>query len=608
MRRFRYVAPLTRVTRSVHTLFVMPSASRPPERFLAHGPDRGRALVPAVPRLLLALAILVGGWALAQSEGGGSAWLVVPAQKAVVSSDVVRLHVGGAETSYVAGLGWSSGWTLPAPTVREDGRVLIAPEVAEALDVPYLAGVRTGLDGATTRLVLDLPGAPEEALEPLRHRGTVGPAAPTTFRLPGVLVPDGVLLTRDGLIVRSVPADEDGPARVVLQAPEAQADVFPLTGPARLVVDLAPEGVPSAAAALGSDAAPRAAPAPLAPIPEGRVPEVPVPDDRVPEDPVQGDPVAVASGVSYRRMHAPGTDGASTVHVVELDPRLTELRVVGRSGEGRPVAAWADGGVAAINAGYFDPGSFEAIGLRRIGGTLLSLPSRGRAAVGFGPTGTTVARADARVRVRVDGRVTVDRVMGSGDELSLSRAEGRAVGTPRRGVVTVGRDGRVRSNTIGPAEVPTGGFALVYDASIRPLALLDPGRRVSVGVTLEPNGLERSGWVVEAGPLLVQDGRPAFEPEHEGFARGARILDEATQQAALGVRADGTVLFVVAERMIAEDLVPLFLDLGAEAALRLDSGSSATLVAGGRTVNRILSRPVESAIVAVPVADAGATR
>lgn len=312
--------------------------------------------------------------------------------------------------------------------------------------------------------------------------------------------------------------------------------------------------------------------------------------------------------MTYLRRAAEALHGPTIVHVVELAPGAVELRVVGRSGEGRTVAGWADGAVAAINAGYFDPDTFAAIGLRRIGGTLLSWPSRGRAVVGFGAPGTVVARPSTRAIVRVDGRTVVDVPLEDGEPLSWSASEGARVGSPRHGVLVVGPDGRAIRNVVGPERVPESGSALAYDPDLRPLALVDPGQRVDVGAILAPGGLNRSPWVVEAGPMLVEDGRAAFAPELEGFARGQRILDEPTQQAALGVRADGTVLFVVAERMVAEDLVPLFLSLRADAALRLDSGSSATLVADGRTVNRLLSRRVESAIVAVTSASASTDR
>lgn len=522
----------------------------------------------------------------------GDAWqatLVVPAADVTVTDDAVHLRVRGAETSYVEGLGWLSGWGFPAPVVREDGRVLIAPSVADALGVPHLGGVRTGADGATTRIVLDVPRATAGALVGARANGVLAPGEGRTIPLPGVLLPEGILLDAEGVVVRGLPADGDAPARIRVEAPEARFELFPLANPARVVLDLAPIGLAT----------------------EPEAPEAPVPGPALPSiapESLEPEVSDVAPGVVYRRTTAPGSEGPSVVHVVELDPLMTDLRVVGTSGEGRSVPDWASGGVAAINAGYFDPADFRAIGLRRIGGTLLSLPSRGRAAVGFGPTGTIVARADARVRIRIDGRLAVDAVVNGDTDLELSRAEGTSVGSPRQGVLTLTGDGSVASNGIGPARVPAGGAAIAYDPTVRPLALLDPGRRATVAVTLEPAALDDSAWAVEAGPLLVEDGRAAFAPEREGFARGQRILDQATQQSALGVRADGTVLFVVAEKMVAEDLVALFLDLDAVAALRMDSGSSATLVAGGRTVNRLLTRRVESAIVAVPNVDAGVAR
>ena len=53
--------------------------------------------------------------------------------------------------------------------------------------------------------------------------------------------------------------------------------------------------------------------------------------------------------------------------------------------------------------------------------------------------------------------------------------------------------------------------------------------------------------------------------------------------------------------MRAQDLVPLFLTLGAQEAMRLDSGGSAALYGGGRLLNRTAERRIVSAIVVVPV-------
>jgi hypothetical protein len=560
-------------------------------------------LVRAAGPLAVAALLATG---VAQPAAGP---LVVPPDVVAESSDGISLRTPAGRVGYLAGLGWTHGAVLPPPAVDDAGRLRLAPATAAGLGLPHLAGVRTGLNDATTRLVVDFGATEAAALEAARREAVVAPDRALELALPGVLVPDGALLARDGLRLDALPGRGADPPRLRLTAPAARATVFPLAGPTRLVIDLtplppgaeptpgAPAGAPEPRDPGDAPAAPGAAAAPGASAAPG---EAAGGASAAVEPTLR----ALAPGVRYRTLAADGREGVSRVHVVELAPGAVELRVVGRSGEGRPVAAWADGGIAAINAGYFDPDGFDAIGLRRIGGTLLSWPSRGRAAVGFGPDGTVIARAGADVRVRVDGRLAAEARLAGDGPWAWSQREGARVGSARTGVLVLAAGGRVVANRIGPQPVPAGGAALAYDPAVRALALVEPGQRVQVRAELTPPALQRARWAVEAGPLLVQDGRPAFDPEREGFARGRRILDEATQQAALGVRPDGTVLLVVAERMVAQDLVPLFLRLGARAAMRLDSGSSATLVADGRAVNRLLSRRVESAIVAVPAVSA----
>lgn len=485
------------------------------------------------------------------------------------SDDTVTIEALGSQVSFLPGLGWTTGWTLPGPETTEAG-VRVSRAVAGLLRLPRIDDVRSALTDTGVRIVVDLADLSEEAWRqdgPLARRdGILSSRSSLEWRLPATSLPasaaEGAIFVRDTF--RLDARFEGGETLVTLSGADAEVTVFPLREPDRLVIDLRPRASDDARAAI---------------------------------EPAS---VAYGLGVAYQRLQAVGREGPSVVHLLELDPREVALRVVGRSGEGRTVAGWADGGVAAINAGYFDPRTFSAIGLRRIDGSLLSWPSRNRAVVGFGPDGTVVERAGARAQVDVDGVRVADLRLDGNDDLEWSGVAGTQVGSARVGVLVIGSGGVVQSNTIGPRPVPQGGSALAYPAEIRPLALVEPGQRVTVGARLLPDALEATPWAVEAGPLLVAQGRPAFLPESEGFARGQRILDEATQQAALGVRPDGTVLFVVAERMIAEDLVPLFLRLGAESALRLDSGSSATLVAEGRTLNRLLARPVESAIVAVP--------
>jgi exopolysaccharide biosynthesis protein len=149
--------------------------------------------------------------------------------------------------------------------------------------------------------------------------------------------------------------------------------------------------------------------------------------------------------------------------------------------------------------------------------------------------------------------------------------------------------------------VPPGGFALVYEPDIRELALVDEGNQAAIEVEFAEPAFGNSRYAVEGGPLLVQNGQPAYQPDLENFRQGDRILDGYTQQAAIGVKPDGTVLLVTADNMVASDLIPLFLSLGADRAMRLDSGASTSLYLEGKIVNRqTTERRVVTAIIFVP--------
>ncbi len=524
--------------------------------------------------------LLLGVCVVAQGEPVGGDGLVVPDELFAVRDGAVVFATPRGEVRYLGGIGWSDGSDLPPPRYDDAGRLVVDEPSARALGLPRIEGVRTGLDGSVSRIVVDLADVGPDHGAGLRAEAELADGAPYDLPLPPLALPEGVLLAYGEVTVRALPAGPDAPARLRIEAPGASLRAFPLEGPARLVLDLAPEG---------SDAR--------------FAPDAPAPAEEADPPPEAAPPhvESVADGVDYRRYVVPTVAGRSTVHVLELDPAQVTLRVVGSVGEGRTVLSWADGAVAAINAGYFDTSTFAAIGLRRIDGTLLSWPSRNRAVIGFVEDATVVARATARVRVRVDGILAADAVLDGDGPFDWSDVPGALIGSARTGVLVLDEEGTVVRNSIGPARVPRdGGSVLAYDASFRPLALAEPGARVSTEAHLLPQSLDAARWAIEAGPLLVAEGRPAFEPERERFARNVRILDEVTQQAAVGVRDDGTILFVVGERMVAEDLVPVFLDEGARDALRMDSGSSSTLVADGRQLNRLLARQVESAIVAVP--------
>jgi hypothetical protein len=469
-------------------------------------------------------------------------------------SDAITLRVDGREHAYVPGIGWQPHLDAPPPVVT-DGVVYVGAAVLDALGVraPRLERVRVAGD-VEVRIVLDVPDLDAAMLEGLRKQGSVQAGEVLEFTLPPLLVPAGVPEDVGGVAV-DVVADEAG-TRLRLSGPAFRYDVFPLAYPTRLVLDVLPR----------------------------RDLDVAEVDEQV------------APGVRYQRILAPTREGGSVVHLVHISGG-GEFRVVGGDRTPRTVRDLASGGVVAINAGYFDTTTFQAIGYLLVDHGLVSLPSRNRASIAFGPNGTIIDRLRADVRLHTTyGRIEVGGLGDGG--VSVVTAPGALAGPPDRGVLVV-QDGRVLENKVGPRRVPDDGYALVYPPDLRELALLDHGDAVILDTRLEPAAFESARYAVEAGPLLIKDGLVAYEPAVEGFASGQRILDGLTQQAAVGVMDDGAVILVVAETMRAADLVKLFQWLGAKDAMRLDSGSSTTLLVNGQVVNRATERRVASAIIYV---------
>jgi hypothetical protein len=132
-----------------------------------------------------------------------------------------------------------------------------------------------------------------------------------------------------------------------------------------------------------------------------------------------------------------------------------------------------------------------------------------------------------------------------------------------------------------------------------------------------------SGDLVQAGPLLVADGTVAFDDgdDREGFSAGAGqfdsdITDGRYPRAALGVSGDSLVAVACDGRrsnvdggLSMRELAEVMVELGAESAINLDGGGSATLVHRGHLLNRPYSsqdqpapesRPVVSALAFEP--------
>jgi len=511
--------------------------------------------MPGAARKAVTTALLSLALALAAARAQETLYRL-PGATATVEGDAVTVSYGGQRFVYVSGLGWADGEPFGAPVIAGND-VLVDAATLEALGVttPRVEAVRTSGD-AEVRIVLDVPALDPGALAGLRGQGSVGEGEPLELRLPPLVLPAAQPEELAGVEL-SLVADGSG-TTLRLAGPAFAYEYFVLEAPTRVVVDVVPRRVLDQ-------------------------PEV---------------TRKLAEGVEYRRFNYRTANGGSVVHVVSIAPGSGEFRVVGESKVPRTVSQLASGALVAINAGYFDTATFEAIGYLLVDHGLLSLPSRGRASVAFGSERPVIDRVKATVRLHTSrGAIDVGAVQ---DGVAVVSTSGALAGRPDMGVLVV-KDGVVVENKVGPRQVPDGdAYALVYPPTNRDIALLDAGDRVEIEARIEPPSFHTARWAVEAGPLLLKDGLPAYDPTVEGFATGQRILDGLTQQAAIGVRPDGTTLLVVAETMRARDLVGLFLSLGASDAMRLDSGSSTTLVLGGEVVNRRTERRVVSAIVFLP--------
>jgi hypothetical protein len=135
---------------------------------------------------------------------------------------------------------------------------------------------------------------------------------------------------------------------------------------------------------------------------------------------------------------------------------------------------------------------------------------------------------------------------------------------------------------------------------------------------------EPSGDLVQAGPLLVSEGRVLINGgDEEGFSAGAGQFDSDITvgrhpRCALGV-SDGEVLALCCDGrrsgvdagLDLAELARLLVSFGAREAINLDGGGSATLIHRGHLLNRPYSeydqpapesRPVVTALLFEPVA------
>lgn len=330
-----------------------------------------------------------------------------------------------------------------------------------------------------------------------------------------------------------------------------------------------------------------------------------------PQVPPPLNPAALPPGVGYQQRGA--------LHLLSFDPARFQAQVVSAArGQFADVAELVEGvgGVAGVNASYFDPASALPVDLVVRAGLMTAPSLEKRGTVGLMPGGGLIfGYPRPRYRVSGDfGEVAVNSVSAKArpEWLTAFVGDGQtAVGGG--GLVTVYTrlgESRVLDRQSAANVPPPGILALTFD----PRRFAVPQEvGANLRVTLDWRS-DDAPWpqvrdALSAGPLLVQAGRVVVDGVREGFDTGASIW-RPTRQVALGLlRGQPTIAYF--EYGTPEAFASALRQAGLSDAVRLDSGSSATAFSTsgygqlGGYLNTVWSRPVPNAIVFVPREQAG---
>lgn len=201
------------------------------------------------------------------------------------------------------------------------------------------------------------------------------------------------------------------------------------------------------------------------------------------------------------------------------------------------------------------------------------------------PAQAHTARKDNRLVLYTPAFGTRTRAQGGGAEVTLAaEAALTAPGTLEAAVTRV-----VRKNARGGGPIAEDTFVLsAIGGPAELLRSLSAGDRVRLTLAVAPP-FDTSPWVVgggraDGGPLLLLDGQAADLAPFRATAEDAAYFYRRQPRTAVGLRGDGSYFLLVVEGrrsgsagMFLEELQTLLKDLGAETALNLDGGPSATM-------------------------------
>jgi hypothetical protein len=320
--------------------------------------------------------------------------------------------------------------------------------------------------------------------------------------------------------------------------------------------------------------------------------------------------------ISHDLTHA---DGPWKIHVLEADPKKVDVRVAHAYDAAIGLETTADlavrrGALAAINGGYFYMKGLlagDSRGALEINDRLLSEPDRGRASVGFFTSGGATRSVFGRLGFqgwihpatgepfRFHG---LNRKRNPSEIVLFTPDFHPTTLTPPGGAEVVITNSRIVAigEGLGSTPIPSDGAVLSIGAErvAKVLPRLRIGDTAFINTKLVPlspdpeRNWRRTEHIVSGGPLLLWLGNRIEDPQVESISRVFCLARHP--RTAVGVRADGTLLFVTVDGrrpeesvgMSLPELTELMLELGAVSAINLDGGGSTTMVIDGKVVNR----------------------
>lgn len=455
-----------------------------------------------------------------------------------------------------------------------------------------VTAVRAGAHPDRERLVLDLDGESPFDWQCTGDQVELYLAPPADSPLPKRQVSlEGFSLKEIVDVSRTVSPDGFGLVEVNLRE-DCVPEVFTLTDPARIVID-----IPLAAP-------PSVEPPPVAPPP--------------PTPPKAGQPV-------WKLMHFPMQLGMMDAYVLRLsqtDPRwmIRPALATETLPHRRTVLTMVRrlGGVAGINAGYF---AWEGppVGTVVIDGEWICTPVKPyqRTCLAIDKSGKlSMGRWAFRGKVNFENhgylRLTaINRSHYDGNELVMYT---RRYGTTLEGCnlytrIVVGEGGAItlKESQGRPVEIPEHGF--VISGRARYSDLLDKvevGEKVRQELGTEP-AIPNLWCLLEGGPRNVVDAKMCNYADVERFQDDVRYGH--CSRSAIGLTKNGDMLLVAVESpgrerggLYLDEMAAIMKKLGAVQAMNWDGGGSTTVVQGDRIINRVAGdpRPVSTALVIVP--------